>query len=94
MKHEMLQCSFILFSLLTVSCSKDIVDTTGNIVGVVSDSRSGTFYPQQENLTPLALTESMSSDILNRKSIPYLQTSLDINRTRRQPLFRWDKTPT
>ena len=39
----MLQCSFILFSLLTVSCSKDIVDTTGNIVGVVSDSRSGTF---------------------------------------------------
>ncbi len=29
--------------MLAISCSKDIVDTTGNIVGVISDSRSGSF---------------------------------------------------
>jgi hypothetical protein len=43
MKRVFLRYSILLPSLLAISCTKDIVDTTGNVVGVVSDSRSGTF---------------------------------------------------
>ena len=43
MKRIFLSYSILLPSLLAISCTKDIVDTTGNVVGVVSDSRSGTF---------------------------------------------------
>lgn len=43
MKRVFLRYSILLPSLLAISCTKDIVDTTGNAVGVVSDSRSGTF---------------------------------------------------
>lgn len=43
MKHVLLRYSILLFSLLIISCTKDIVDTTGNLIGVISDSRSGTF---------------------------------------------------
>lgn len=45
MKRALLLYSIILFSLLLVSCSKDIIDTTGNLIGVISDSRSGAFLP-------------------------------------------------
>lgn len=43
MKHVLLRYSILLFSLLIISCTKDIVDTTGNLIGVISDSRSGAF---------------------------------------------------
>lgn len=43
MKHVLLRYSVLLFSLLIISCTKDIVDTTGNLIGVISDSRSGAF---------------------------------------------------
>ena len=33
----------VLFCTLLISCTKDIVDTTGNLVGVISDSRTGAF---------------------------------------------------
>ena len=33
----------VVFCTLQISCTKDIVDTTGNLVGVISDSRTGTF---------------------------------------------------
>lgn len=44
MKRALLLFSLLFVSLsLIVSCTKDIVDTTGNLVGVISDSRSGAF---------------------------------------------------
>lgn len=33
----------VVFCTLQISCTKDIVDTTGNLVGVISDSRTGSF---------------------------------------------------
>lgn len=37
------QLLLLFISVLLFSCTKDIIDTTGNIVGVISDSRSGSF---------------------------------------------------
>lgn len=34
---------FVFSCTLQISCTKDIIDTTGNIVGVISDSRTGSF---------------------------------------------------
>lgn len=34
---------FVCLCALMFSCTKDVIDTTGNLVGVVSDSRSGVF---------------------------------------------------
>lgn len=33
----------VVFCMLQISCTKDLVDTTGNLVGVISDSRTGSF---------------------------------------------------
>lgn len=44
MKNTFVGYSLLLFVFILVnSCSKDIVDTTGNLIGVVNDSRSGEF---------------------------------------------------
>ena len=43
MKRTLLHYYILLLSLLIVSCTKEIIDTTGNLTGVISDSRSGAF---------------------------------------------------
>ena len=43
MKRILLKCSLWLLPLFMLSCAKDIIDTTGGLMGVISDSRSGQF---------------------------------------------------
>ena len=43
MKRTLLHYYILLLSLLILSCTKEIIDTTGNLTGVISDSRSGAF---------------------------------------------------
>lgn len=46
-----------------VSCTKDVVDTTGNLVGIISDSRSGTFLSGVSvALTPTGKTYTTGLD--------------------------------
>ncbi|MBQ0056414.1 MAG: carboxypeptidase regulatory-like domain-containing protein [Bacteroidales bacterium] len=45
MNRALLKYLPLLVSLLSASCTKDIIDTSGNLVGVVSDSRTGAFLP-------------------------------------------------
>ena len=44
-KHmrRLIRFLIVVFCTLQISCTKDIVDTTGNLVGVISDSRTGSF---------------------------------------------------
>lgn len=63
MKRALLRYSILLFSLLIVSCTKDIIDTTGNLVGVISDSRSGAFLSGVSvALTPIGKTYTTGVD--------------------------------
>lgn len=63
MKRALLHYSILLFSLLIVSCTKDIIDTTGNLVGVISDSRSGAFLSGVSvALTPTGKTYTTGVD--------------------------------
>lgn len=63
MKRALLQYLLGLLALLIVSCTKDIVDTTGNIVGVISDSRSGLFLSGVSvALTPTGKTYTTGVD--------------------------------
>lgn len=63
MKRALLRYSLLLLSLLIVSCTKDIVDTTGNLVGVISDSRSGAFLSGVSvALTPTGKTYTTGTD--------------------------------
>lgn len=41
MKRTLFQYTLLLISLLAVSCTKDIIDTEGNLIGVVTDARTG-----------------------------------------------------
>lgn len=63
MKRALLRYTLLLLSLLIVSCTKDIVDTTGNLVGVISDSRSGAFLSKVSvALTPTGKTYTTGVD--------------------------------
>lgn len=63
MKRVLLLYSILLFSLLIVSCTKDIIDTTGNLVGVIGDSRSGAFLSGVSvALTPTGKTYTTGVD--------------------------------
>lgn len=41
--RRLIRFLIVVFCTLQISCTKDIVDTTGNLVGVISDSRTGSF---------------------------------------------------
>ena len=41
--RRLIRSLIVVFCTLQISCTKDIVDTTGNLVGVISDSRTGSF---------------------------------------------------
>ena len=42
-RMNLIRFLIVVFCTLQISCTKDIVDTTGNLVGVISDSRTGSF---------------------------------------------------
>lgn len=50
MKRALLRYSLLLLSLFLTSCAKDIIDTTGDIGGIITDSRSG------ENLSGVSVS--------------------------------------
>lgn len=61
MKRALLKIFSCLF--LVSSCTKDIIDTTGNLVGIISDSRSGSFLSGASvTLTPMGKTYTTGVD--------------------------------
>lgn len=63
MKRALLRYTLLLLSLLQLSCTKDIVDTTGNLVGVVTDARSGALLSGASvALTPTGKTYTTGVD--------------------------------
>lgn len=63
MKNLLVRYSFLLLFLFVVSCTKDIIDTTGNLVGVVTDARSGALLSGASvALTPTGKTYTTGVD--------------------------------
>jgi hypothetical protein len=63
MERALLKICFSLITILAASCTKDFIDTTGNLVGIISDSRSGSFLSGASvTLTPTGMTYTTGID--------------------------------
>lgn len=63
MKSTLLKISSMLVSLLMISCTKDVVDTEGNLVGIITDSLSGSFLSGVSvSLSPIGKTYTTGVD--------------------------------
>ena len=64
MMKAILRAVVVLILLVAIgSCTKDVIDTTGDLVGIVSDSQTGEpLSGASVSLTPLGKTSSTGSD--------------------------------